>query len=134
MLCKLAYGWLMPLSSDMAYMLGGGGVALAFLADKVGFYKIAEKNLARLDSFSEKRSIFSFIPLKSYFMIAIMIPLGFTLRHSPIPKQYLAVIYITMGGALFLSSLRYFSYLLRTAISKPSLASDFREKPGTNRL
>lgn len=114
-------------------MLGGGGIMLAFLADRIGFYKIAEKNLARLNSFSEKQSIFTFIPLKSYFMIAIMIPLGFMLRHSTIPKQYLAVIYITMGGALFLSSLRYFSCLLHAfAKSSPGQASAVQERAEEN--
>lgn len=116
MLCKLAYGWLVLIPQGMALTVGFAGAGLAFLADRIGFYKIAQKNLDRLNSFSEKQSVFAFIPLKSYLMVAIMIPLGIALRHSEIPKQYLSLVYITMGGALFLSSLRYFSSLWRTFI------------------
>jgi len=37
-----------------------------------------------------------------------MIMLGFTLRHSSFPKAYLAIIYLTIGLGLFLSSLKYY--------------------------
>jgi hypothetical protein len=36
-----------------------------------------------------------------------MIGIGVTLRHSPIPKPYLAALYLGIGGALILSSARY---------------------------
>jgi hypothetical protein len=133
-LCKLAYGWLLLSPPDMALTLGGGGVGLAFLADKIGFYKIAQKNLERLNGFSEKQCVLTFIPLKSYLMIAIMIPLGITLRHSPIPKHYLAVAYITMGGALFLSGLRYFFCLWRVfVLSDPCQTSQVQSQTEENR-
>jgi hypothetical protein len=46
-----------------------------------------------------------------------MVTMGITLRHSPIPKQYLSVIYTGIGLALFLSSIRYFRNLLMTGDS-----------------
>jgi hypothetical protein len=42
-----------------------------------------------------------------------MIALGLLLRHSAIPKPYLAILYIGMGLALLLSSLRYFLQALK---------------------
>jgi len=65
-----------------------------------------------------RRCIFSFIPWKSYILIIIMIAIGFLLRHSPIPKLYLAVLYTGIGTALILSSVRYLRYLILTIKGK----------------
>ena len=47
-----------------------------------------------------------------------MVVLGIILRSSPIPKQYLAMVYTTIGGALFLASLRYYLLLWRMVVQK----------------
>ena len=52
------------------------------------------------------------MPWKSYILIITMILAGYLLRHSPIPKLYLAVLYTGIGTALILSSVRYLRYLL----------------------
>ena len=69
--------------------------------------KIVEKNLSRILPVDEKRCLFSFMPWKSYLIVLIMIAMGTLLRHSAIPKQYLAIIYTGIGLALILSSVRY---------------------------
>jgi hypothetical protein len=43
----------------------------------------------------------------------VMTALGATLRHSTIPREYLAALYLTIGGALFLSSIHYYVRLRR---------------------
>jgi hypothetical protein len=43
-----------------------------------------------------------------------MISAGYFLRHSPVPKKLLAILYIAIGTALFLSSIRYLRYLVAT--------------------
>ena len=53
------------------------------------------------------------MPWRSYLLIPFMIILGVILRHSPVPRLYLAVLYLAIGTALFLSSLRYLRYALR---------------------
>jgi hypothetical protein len=53
------------------------------------------------------RCLFAFIPWKSYLMIAVMVIMGGLLRHSMIPKKELAILYIGIGLALILSSVRY---------------------------
>jgi hypothetical protein len=73
-----------------------------------GFLKLADRNLKRLLSLTEKTYIFSFITWKSYLIIIIMVLLGITLRHSSIPKQYLSILYNGIGLGLFLSGIRYF--------------------------
>ena len=54
-----------------------------------------------------KKCLFAFIPWKSYITIGIMITMGILLRHSMIPKKDLAILYIGIGLALFLSSIKY---------------------------
>ena len=83
------------------------GAVFALLIHHLGFLKIADKNLNRILVMRGKSCLFAFIPWKSYLLIAIMITMGAVLRHSIIPKHYLAVLYIAIGLALVLSSARY---------------------------
>jgi hypothetical protein len=46
-------------------------------------------------------------------IIIVMMVLGYTLRHLPIPRVYLAPIYLGIGLGLFLSSLKYYARLKR---------------------
>jgi len=80
---------------------------------KFGFSKIARKNINRVCRYPDKVCFFAFQEWKSYLIISVMAPLGIFLRHSSLPRQYLAVIYITIGLALFLSSLHYYLQLSR---------------------
>ncbi|MBN2614708.1 MAG: hypothetical protein JXR71_03365 [Bacteroidales bacterium] len=84
------------------------GVVIAVLVHRFGFSKIVYKNRNRIEQLPDKPCLFSFISWKSYLIIIFMVTLGITLRHSSLPKQYLSIIYIGIGGALFLSSIHYF--------------------------
>ncbi|RPJ79189.1 MAG: hypothetical protein EHJ94_08405 [Deltaproteobacteria bacterium] len=70
-----------------------------------------DKNLGRILPMQGKKCIFSFMTWKSYVMVAVMFAMGVRLRHSSIPKPYLSFIYISIGMALILSSLRYLRVL-----------------------
>jgi hypothetical protein len=59
-----------------------------------------------------KKCVFSFLTWRSYIIVAVMIALGSLLRHSPIPKPYLSILYTGIGLALVLSSVRYLRVLL----------------------
>lgn len=113
MLLILAHTWLTPISNSISLMYSGIGIGLALLIHHFGFLKIVDKNLKRILSMKEKNSIFSFISWKSYLIILVMIIMGSTLRHSKIPHQYLAIIYIGIGMALILSSIRYMRFLIK---------------------
>jgi hypothetical protein len=108
LLCKLAYGWLETLAFHNALLSGAAGTIGAAIAYHFIFSAIAQKNIDRLSLFPDKACFFAFQAWKSYFIIVIMVTMGAILRHSPIPRQYLAVLYLTIGGALFLSSFRYY--------------------------
>lgn len=107
LLLYLAYSWLSVTPAINIYLFSGAGVVLALLVHHFGFLKIVDKNLQRIIQMEEKKSLFSFMPWKSYLLVVIMITMGTVLRHSVIPKHYLAIVYIAIGLALILSSVRY---------------------------
>lgn len=113
MLLFIAYQWLSIYEKKSSpYILIG--IIAALIIHHFGFLKIVNKNLDRISKLPQKACAFSFISWKSYFLIFIMVSMGIILRHSPLPKQYLSIIYIGIGIALFLSSLRYFRNLFIT--------------------
>jgi len=120
MLVVLAFSWLSKSSNTNIYLYSGAGILLALLVHHFGFLKIVDKNLKRILQMKGKRCLFSFIPWKSYLIIVIMITMGAVLRHSVIPKQDLAVLYIGIGLALILSSVRYIRICYRE-ITKRSM-------------
>lgn len=111
MLLFLAYSWLSAFHVHGSFLFGGLGVSAALVIHHFGFLRIVDKNLARILAMEDKRCVFSFLTWKSYIMIALMVAMGAVLRHSPIPKPYLAVLYIGIGLALVLSSIRYLRVL-----------------------
>ena len=106
-LCTLAASWLSETTGRTAAWLGASGTVLSLLIHHFGFLKLVDKNIERILSKKGKVCIFAFQPWKSYLIILIMVSMGTFLRHSSLPKPYLAIIYIGFGGAMLLSSLRY---------------------------
>jgi hypothetical protein len=85
MLLALAFSWLSKAPAGKRYGLAAYGVVLALVVHHFGFLRIVD---------------------------SVMIALGATLRHSAIPKPYLAILYIGIGLGLLLSSVRYVRLLL----------------------
>lgn len=112
MLLSLAYDWLFHSSVAHALLFLAVGAAAALVIHHFGFLKVVDKNLARILPMKGKRCVFAFISWKSYLIIIVMVCTGIALRSSPIPKPFLAVLYIAIGLALVLSSVRYLRVLL----------------------
>ncbi|MFP4453473.1 MAG: hypothetical protein ACLFPI_08895 [Desulfobacterales bacterium] len=96
-------------ASDSAppLVFAAAGFVMALLVHHFGFLKAVDKNLDRIFPMGAKKCLFSFFPWKSYLIIAVMVSMGILLRHSAIPRRYLAICYIAIGLALVLSSIRY---------------------------
>jgi hypothetical protein len=125
MLCRLAVIWLKPVHRTLAWSLGSLGLISAIVVYRFGFSKIALKNITRLCRLPNPTCVFAFQAWKSYLIIIFMIALGLTLRHSPMPKHFLAVIYETIGGALFFSSFHFYGRIWRVKVRKqPCLYSE----------
>jgi hypothetical protein len=118
MLDILSYIWLRNETPHRAIISAAIGFALALLIHHFGFLRVVDKNLNRILPMEGKRCAFSFISWKSYFLISVMMLMGYCLRHSPLPKLYLAVLYSAIGTALILSSFRYLRYLRKLSKSR----------------
>ena len=81
---------------------------VGFIIYYFGFSRIAKKNVKRIVEKRHKFCVFAFISWKSYLTILVMVAMGIGLRMSPLPKHYLAVLYIGLGIGLGLSSFVYF--------------------------
>ncbi|MBC8504651.1 MAG: hypothetical protein ISR58_00190 [Anaerolineales bacterium] len=113
-LSYLAYGWLK--STDWITGLGMAtiGVLLAIAINAFGFSRFANRNIQRINQYANDRvCMFAFQSWTSYPLVVFMISLGIFLRkYSPIPKPYLAAMYLGIGGSLFLASFLYYRTLL----------------------
>jgi len=117
-LCTRAYFWLILDRISLALPLGLLGIALAALFYALGFNKIARKNAARIGGLPDKASVFMFTARRGYIMIALMMSAGIFLRSSGIPREFLAVLYAAMGGALLAASLQFFVNFWKIAVLK----------------
>ncbi len=109
----LAFSWLTADYNINIYLYAGAGIVLGLSVHHFAFLKIVDTNLKRLLQMNGMRCLFSFIPWKSYLVIVAMIAMGAVLRHSIIPKKNLAILYIGIGLALILSSVRYIRIFYR---------------------
>ncbi len=112
MLLTFSFHWIRALQDNFSFIYICAGVALALVIHHFGFLRVVDKNLKRILPMKGKKCLFSFMTWKSYVTVLIMIMMGVLLRHSPIPKSYLSVLYTGIGLALILSSLRYLRMLL----------------------
>lgn len=68
------------------------------------FMRVVRKNTRRILSYPEKKTIFAFLDLKGYLLMAFMMGLGITLRLiNLLPVEFFAVFYTGLGTALTLS-------------------------------
>lgn len=115
LLISYTFVWLENLKVITQIGFVATGVILALTIYKFGFSKLGEKNIKRIMNIeSDRPCVFAFQQWSSYPVVIFMISLGIFLRkYSPIPKMYLAILYIGIGGSLFLASFQYFFKLFQ---------------------
>lgn len=113
MLNSFAINWLVHFKGLSVWIYPTIGFAAALVIHHFGFLRVVDKNLRRISRMEAKTCVFAFMSWKSYLIVMVMVGMGIGLRHSAIPKQYLSILYIGIGLALFLSSIRYFRILIR---------------------
>jgi hypothetical protein len=124
MLNALSYSWLRVEKPAGAVFLASIGFICGLIIHYFGFSRIVKKNVGRILPMQGRRCLFSFMPWKSYLLVVSMILMGSFLRHSSIPKKYLAVVYTGIGTALILSGYHYLRYAFW--LFNPSIPPDER--------
>jgi len=129
MLCFRAVGWygLFPLIPEFASAVFG--CALAIAGYRLGFSKVAQKNIKRIHNLPERVCVFAFTAWKGYIMIGLMISIGITLRNSAIPKVYLAIPYTAMGGMLMLGSIQFYASFFGDRTGEDGTAGSGVDRP-----
>ena len=107
MLCTLALGWLQS-AAVHPIVFAAAGIAAGIFISIFGFSRVARKNIERIETLPGERCFFSFMTLKSYLLVLVMMSFGIALRHSSLPREFLSVIYNGIGVALVVSSISYF--------------------------
>jgi hypothetical protein len=112
---SLTVKWLEPETIGFQVAMVSGGSILAILIYQFGFSRFANNNIRRILNYAnDKVCIFAFQQWTSYPLVIFMISLGIFLRkYSPIPKPWLAGMYIGIGGSLFLASFHYYAAIWR---------------------
>jgi hypothetical protein len=110
MLSTQAVIWLRGHRLQLELTVAAVGLALGGLAHLTLFSRIAQKNIERIRRYPPRACLFGFQQWRGYLVIALMITLGFTLRHSPIQRIVLAPAYLAVGTALVLSGVLLASY------------------------
>ncbi|MGA2401364.1 MAG: hypothetical protein ABSG91_06625 [Syntrophobacteraceae bacterium] len=107
-LIAVACYWLYHSAWPLSLVLAAVSPALGLIVYYFGFSRIVKKNLKRIGGKPEVVCLFAFQGWRSYFLILIMMLMGYGLRHLPLPGYVAAVIYFTMGSALCFGSSLYF--------------------------
>lgn len=109
-----AFNWLKVNSYTNTYIYIVLGIVLALIIHHFGFLKVVNKNLGRIKTLNAETCAFAFMSWKSYLLVVIMMAMGIVLRHSTLSRRLLAVLYIGIGLALILSSIRYIRIFLKS--------------------
>lgn len=113
-LIRLSHTWFIKFPTNIELLVIFSGLFAGSIVSYLGFSKIANKNIERINDYEGKVCIWAFQKWTSYLLIAFMMGLGIFLRTSSfVPKYIVVFIYITIGFALFTSSSRYFLFLFR---------------------
>lgn len=109
-LIAAASWWLLrsasPIAPEVSLGLIGGVLIARFKLSRLAVANL--RRIALLAPGEESVHLLSFQSRRSYLVIALMIAMGYALRHSPLPKLYLAPLYLAMGLGLVLAGLQYF--------------------------
>jgi hypothetical protein len=108
LLLRLAIGWLLFVPRRLGLELTLLGVGSALPMYWFGFSHIAKKNIRRMNEFTHGVCVFAFQAWRGYAVIAFMMALGYMLRHSALPREYLACAYLMIGSSLILGSLQFY--------------------------
>lgn len=111
-LCVVAAHWLSDTIWPESIFASIIGFMLGICIYRFGFSRIAKKNINRILQLPNRVCLFAFQAWRSYALILVMMMLGFTLRHSAMPRVILSIIYLTIGTALAFSSTLYYQEFL----------------------
>ena len=120
LVCFRGIIWLEEVRFTSALAIGIVAVVIAIIVYSFLFSRLVQKNISRIIQLPDRVCIFAFTPWRGYFMIALMIAAGMTLRNTSIPHYYLSLLYTSMGAMLLAGSVRFYKEFLCAIIPAQS--------------
>ena len=111
MLIGWAYVWSVEAGWKAAWPFVLAG-AVTGIGTTLFFRFMARQNHARIRMLPEKPCLFAFQSWWSYPLVVFMMGLGLAMKASPLPRTWLAGLYLAIGAGLFFAGSRYFFWLL----------------------
>jgi hypothetical protein len=96
--------------STVILVLGLVALGAGLMKGKLVLSRIAIRNVERIREVSPRKSkicVFAFQATQSYLIVFAMIAAGILLRLSPLPRSWLALLYLAIGAALEWASAVY---------------------------
>ncbi len=114
LLINIASRWFSILNQNELILSIIFGILLGTAISYFGFSNLAQKNIERINLYTDKVCIWAFQKWQTYFLIIFMISLGVFMRTTSIvPKFLLTPMYIGIGFALFTASFKYYIFLFK---------------------
>lgn len=85
-------------------------ILIGYLKGKWIFSKTVKKSVMRILALPNPTSLKYLYTLRYYFLLALMIGLGISLKYIPFSPDYRGAIDLAVGAALLKGSLKYFKY------------------------
>ncbi len=87
------------------------GLIAGWFIYRFGFLRLVRENISRVHHLAPEKDrvcIFAFQHWRGYLIVPVMILMGYTLRHLPISKVFIAPIYLGIGLGLTIASIHYY--------------------------
>lgn len=105
----MAINWLIKLKFNERIIAITIGIIMGGVISYFGFLRLIRINTFRIMKYDKRVCVFAFQSWKSYAIFAVMVTMGIFMRSSGIiPKLILTPVYMGIGLALFLSSIKYY--------------------------
>jgi len=85
------------------------GIAFGTLKALFMLDRSAEKNIRRIVEGGNDRCLGGVYSWKTWLLVFLMMGMGFLLRNSSLPKEYLGLFYVSIGWGLLFSSRKCWS-------------------------
>jgi hypothetical protein len=107
----MGWAWVWSTSTEwrQAWLFDAMGLLIG-LGIATFFRRMAKQNDLRIKLLPEKACIFAFQSWWSYPLVVFMMALGLVMKASPLPRTWLAGMYLAIGSGLFIAGLRYFGW------------------------
>lgn len=90
------------------------GLIAGWFIYRFGFLRLVSENISRVHQLAPEKDricVFAFQAWRGYLIVPVMILMGYTLRHLPIAKVFIAPVYLGIGLGLSLASVKYYTEL-----------------------